>query len=88
MIFACQIRAARGLLHVSQLELAAETGLGLNTIKNLELSDEAIKKANWATIEKIIKALENKGVRFTFSKEKDEVGVKLRISNSSPDSLV
>lgn len=84
MIFAAQIRAARGLLQISQVELSVESGLSLQTIKNLEKDDEAIKKASLMTLEKIKSTLESKGVRFTFSKEKDEsgkfleIGVKLR----------
>lgn len=86
MIFSSQIRAARGLLSISQVELAAESGLSLQTIKNLEQDEEAVKKASLMTVEKIKNTLENKGVRFTFSKERDEkggfleVGVKLRIA--------
>lgn len=88
MIFASQMRAARGLLNISQVELASLSGLALQTIKNFEQSDEAIKKAFLANVEKIKSTLENKGVRFTFSKERDErgnfleVGVKLRTTSS------
>lgn len=86
MINSSQIRAARGLLGISQVELALESGLSLQTIKNLEQSDGAIEKANFATLNKIRTTLEKKGVRFTFSEEKDdggkflEIGVKLCIS--------
>lgn len=86
MIFSAQIRAARGLLSISQVELAAESGLSLQTIKNLEQNEEAVKKASLLTIEKVKNTLENKGVRFTFSKERDEkgkfleIGVKLHVA--------
>jgi transcriptional regulator with XRE-family HTH domain len=79
MIFAAQIRAARGLLQISQVELSVESGLSLQTIKNLEKDDEAIKKASLMTLEKVKTTLEKKGVRFTFSKEKDESGKFLEI---------
>ena len=84
MIFSAQIRAARGLLQISQVELSTDSGLSLQTIKNFEQDDEAIKKASFTTLEKVKVALENRGIRFTFSKEKDErgkfleIGVKLR----------
>jgi len=86
MIFAAQIRAARGLLQISQVELSASAGLSLQTLKNFEKNDEAIKKASLMNLEKIKTDLESRGVRFTFSKEKDEqgryleIGVKLLIT--------
>jgi len=86
MIFSSQIRAARGFLGMSQFELATETGLSLHTIQKLEKEEEFIKKANFATIDKIKTTLENKGIKFTFSREKDEngnfleIGVKLNIN--------
>lgn len=82
-IFAAQIRAARGLLQISQIELSAESGLGLQTIKNLEKDDAAIGKASNNTVKKIRECLENKGIKFTFIKEDgqiSEAGVKLAIS--------
>ncbi len=82
IIFSSQIRAARGLTRISQAELALETGLSIQTIKNYESSDEAIERASFVTIEKIKSILENKGVKFVFSKEDGkitEVGVKLKI---------
>jgi transcriptional regulator with XRE-family HTH domain len=87
MIFAAQIRAARGLLKISQVELSLESALSLQTIKNFEKDDEAIRKASFMTLEKVKTTLENRGVRFTFSKERDEsgksleIGVKLRTIN-------
>lgn len=82
-IFSAQIRAARGLSQMSQVELAANAGISLQTIKNLEKDDKLLSKASSITIEKIKEALENKGVRFTISKEDgkiSEVGVKLAIT--------
>lgn len=86
MIFSSQIRAARGFLGMSQFELATEAGLSLQTIKNLEQEEGVVRNANFSTIEKIKTTLENKGIRFTFSREKDEngnfleIGVKLNIN--------
>ena len=81
-IFSAQIRAARALLKLSQAELALESGISIQTIKNYEDNDESIKKGLTATIEKLKNTLENKGVKFVFSKEDGkitEVGVKLKI---------
>ena len=38
MIYSAQIRAARGLLSWSQIELAAAAGLGISTVKRMEAS--------------------------------------------------
>jgi transcriptional regulator with XRE-family HTH domain len=85
IIFSAQLRAARGFLKISQAELAMATGLSLPTIKGLEAEDEAIEKANLATIRKVKEALEIRGIKFTFSKggegdQISEVGVKLPLS--------
>jgi transcriptional regulator with XRE-family HTH domain len=81
IIFSSQIRAARGMLKMSQLELSLETGLSLPTIKNIETEDEAIKKAKFSSITKIKEALEAKGIEFIFNKDESgkisEVGVKI-----------
>lgn len=79
-IFASQIRAARGLLDMSQAELSLKTGVSLQTIKNYENSDDAIKKASISTIEKIKTVLEDKGVKFVLVREDGkilEAGVRL-----------
>ena len=78
IIFAAQIRAARGLIKISQSELALACGLSLQTIRNFENSDEAIKKASFNTIEKIKEAIESKGVNFLDSNTSEGVGVRLR----------
>ena len=80
IIFSAQLRAARGVLKISQAELALATGLSLPTIKNLENGDEAIEKANLLTIKKIKEAFEERGINFNFYKDSDnkqinEIGV-------------
>lgn len=80
MIFSSQIRAARGLLQISQIELARKAGISLSTVKALENDEEAIKKSSLGTLEKVKNSLEKDNVRFTTKKTNDnniEVGVKL-----------
>ena len=62
MITAAQVKAARALLGLSQNELAKKTGLGIATIKRLELSTELRGAAT--TLWKVQTVLENAGVEF------------------------
>jgi transcriptional regulator with XRE-family HTH domain len=83
IIFSSQIRAARGLLKISQLDLALESGVSIQTIKNYEDSDTKIRKGSLETIDKIRSAFEQKGVKFVCSKEGDKItniGVRLNLS--------
>lgn len=81
MLFAAHIKAGRAIIKMSQLELAQLTGLSINTIKNLENDEDAAKNANSKTIRKIKEILEEKGVKFLFSKNSkdtmDGIGVRL-----------
>jgi len=80
MIFSSQIRAARGLLQISQVELAKKSGISLSTIKALENDDEAIKKSSLGIIEKIKNSLEKDNIRFISKRTNDEnieIGVKV-----------
>jgi transcriptional regulator with XRE-family HTH domain len=80
MILAKQIRAARGMLDMSQLELSNETGISINTISKIEKSQESMEKSGMETINKIKKALESRGIKFLPSKEEDGkivTGIKL-----------
>lgn len=81
------MRAARGMLKMSQAELAEQTGLSIPTVKALESDDEAIEKANMSTIKKIKETYEERGIKFTFSKDPDggqvgEVGVRMSLQKS------
>ena len=62
MISAAQVKAARALLGLSQSELAEKTGLGIATVKRLELSTELRGAAT--TLWKVQTALEEAGVEF------------------------
>jgi predicted transcriptional regulator len=63
LVDARQIKAARSFLRWGQSRLARETGLALSTICRLERSEGRIE-ANFDTVEKIRKALENAGIEF------------------------
>lgn len=82
MILGIQIKAARSLLKMSQLELSEISGLSLPTIIRLETEEIGIKKANIETVMKIKEALEDRGIKFLPPKEKGSlngVGVRFAI---------
>lgn len=91
MILARQIRSARGMLGMSQLELSLETGISVNTISKIEKSQEDLEKSGFGTINKIRNALESKGIRFLATKEEDgkmTTGIKFYFKeNSKPSSI-
>lgn len=68
MITAGQIRAARGMLNISQLELAVDAGLNIATISKIENDEKAFENASMATIKKIKSALESRGIVFIIPK--------------------
>ena len=70
MIEAAQIRAARALLGLSQLALSELAGVGINTVKRIELTDEITGSAR--TLWKIQTALEAAGVEFIPAERKGE----------------
>lgn len=76
MISSSQIRAARALIRWSALDLAHESGVGVATIRRLELVD-GIPSSNVRTIDALQKALEAAGVEFIGTPD-DCPGVRLR----------
>lgn len=76
MISARQIKAARALIGFSQLELAARAGVGIATLKRLELSSEIRGQAG--TLAKLETALVEEGVVFVPSDGTLGEGVRLR----------
>ena len=67
-----QIRAARGLLGWSQIELARAAGLSEPTVKRFETGQTNVSEA---AVTKMVSALEAAGVEFTNG---DQPGVRLR----------
>ncbi len=61
MITAGQMRAARGLLGMSQRQLAELASVSLPTIQRME-SSEGIVRTNVDTLVKVVDALEHAGV--------------------------
>lgn len=78
MLNSAQIRSARGCLNISQLELAKETGIHLNTIHRIEGDDALLARASMATVKKIKEFFEHKGIKFLSPPEKDGSGAGLR----------
>ena len=76
MIGAAQIKAARALLGLGQLELSELAGVGTTTVKRIELSAEITGSAR--TLWKIQTALENAGVEFIPADETKGPGVRLK----------
>ena len=76
MIEAAQIKAARALLGLSQLALSELAGVGINTVKRIELTDEIIGSAR--TLWKIQTALENAGVEFIPADGEKGSGLRLK----------
>jgi transcriptional regulator with XRE-family HTH domain len=76
MIEAAQIRAARALLGLGQVQLAELAELGINTVKRIELSEEITASAR--TLWKIQTALESAGVEFIPADESKGPGVRLK----------
>ena len=73
MLYPEQIRAARGLLKMSALELSVTAGLALKTVQNIERSNKSLRKANFETICKIKAVLEQKGIKFIDPDQKDGI---------------
>jgi transcriptional regulator with XRE-family HTH domain len=81
MISAAQIRAARGLIGVSQAALANLAGVSSATVKRLEAALEV--RGSAASLAKIQTALEKSGVEFIPADEPKGPGVRLRLSSEA-----
>ncbi|OIN02919.1 transcriptional regulator [Polynucleobacter sp. MWH-Tro8-2-5-gr] len=78
MITSCQIRAARALINWSARELANKSGVGVATIRRMELA-EGVPSSNAQNLELIKKTLEMLGVQFIGTPE-DRPGVRLNVT--------
>ena len=76
MLFAEQIRAARGLLGWGQVDLASRSGLGIATIRRFEAVNGPVG-GNAETVWKIQAALEQAGIAFISSDSVGGAGVRL-----------
>jgi transcriptional regulator with XRE-family HTH domain len=75
MITSCQIRAARALINWSARELAVKSGVGVATIRRMELA-EGIPSSNAQNLELVKRTLEMLGVEFIGTPE-ERPGVRL-----------
>ena len=80
MISTSQIRAARALLRWSAEDLAAHAGVGVATIRRLELQD-GVPSSNAKTLQEIQRAFESAGVEFVGAPD-DRPGVRLTNTKS------
>lgn len=76
MIDAAQIKAARALLGLGQVELSKLSGVGLRTVKRIEISEEISGSAQ--TLWKLQSALEAAGVEFIPADDTKGPGVRLK----------
>ena len=76
MIISSQIRAARALLRWSAENLASNAGVGVATVRRLELT-EGIPSSNAQTLNLIKKTFESAGIEFLGNPE-DGAGVRFR----------
>ena len=76
MLIPAQIKAARALLGLGQKELSKLAGVGISTLKRIELADEITGAAQ--TLWKIQTALEKAGVQFIPADDSMGPGVRLK----------
>jgi transcriptional regulator with XRE-family HTH domain len=70
-----QLRAARSLLGLEQIDLAAKAKVGVNTIRRMEANGSGALGGNESTRVKVIRSIESMGVEFTNG---DQPGVRLK----------
>ena len=78
-----QLRAARGVLNLSVLELSERTGLAVNTIKRAE-KPNGPAPINVANAKLLTATLEAAGVTFLPAEEGLGAGVRLSIVDATP----
>lgn len=71
-----QLRAARSLLGLEQIQLAEKADVGVNTIRRMEACGPDPIGGNEATRAKVTQALEKLGVEFTNS---GQPGVRIKV---------
>ena len=77
MIYPVQIRAARGLLGMKQVDLARTASVGLMTLKRMEAAGTRIR-GSAQTLTRIQRALESAGIIFIDQDDRGGPGVRLR----------
>lgn len=72
-----QLKAARALAGLDQMQLSARAGVGINTIRNLEAAGDSAVKARTQTLDAVVEALKAAGVIFV-PENGEGAGVRLR----------
>lgn len=78
-----QLRAARGVLNLSVLELSERTGLAVNTIKRAE-KPNGPSPINVANARLLMATLEAAGVTFLAAEGDLGAGVRLSVASTAP----
>jgi len=81
MITGSQIRAARAVLRISAIELAAKAEVGEQTIKRFEAS-EGVPPSRSSTLIEVQKALEAAGIEFIGTPE-DRPGIRINLKQQT-----
>ena len=81
MIVAAQIRAARALLGLSQGDLSELAGVGIATVKRIEIATQISGAAR--TLWKLQTALETAGIEFISADESKGSGVRLKLARAN-----
>lgn len=79
-----QLRAARGLVDISQEELAALAAVGINTVRNMESRGHRNLVSSFENVLKVQRVLEARGVTF-LPEGTQGVGVRLRAPRRAHD---
>lgn len=86
MIYVRQIRAARALLNISQVELAQMAGMGVVTLRRIESSHDE-RAGSKETLTKLQGALEAEGIEFIEAARGKGPGVRLKNPILESDQL-
>ena len=83
MIFGFQIKAGRGIVRMSQIELGELSTVSVPTIQRIENDEEHAKSATQDTMNKLRRALEDSGVKFIKATDAagNGAGVRLWMEN-------
>ena len=71
MLYSAQIRAARGLLKMSQVELSLLTDINISSIKKYEMDDKFLRRTNLIKLNKILKVFKERNIEFFEKQEED-----------------
>ena len=79
MIFGFQIKAGRGIVRMSQIELGELSTVSVPTIQRIENDEEHAKSATQDTMNKLRRALEDSGVKFIKATDAAGTGAGVRL---------